>query len=176
ALILIGFIMLVLVVIQMPRTIICAKRVNEVIETVPAVRGAASTPQTDEVGTIEFRNVTYAYPGAECPVVDNLSFKVKRGETIAFIGATGSGKSTVLNLMLRFFDATSGEVLVDGINVKDYRLEDLYARIGYVPQKGYLFHDTLLNNITIGKPDPALYAQGTAVRLHIPQDLLEVAH
>ncbi|MCF0142456.1 MAG: ABC transporter ATP-binding protein, partial [Parasporobacterium sp.] len=153
ALILMGFIMMVAVIIQMPRTIVCAKRVNEVIETVPAVKGAEKSPETSEEGTIEFRNVSYFYPGGELPAVDNISFKVKKGETLAIIGATGAGKTTLINMMMRFFDATEGEVLIDGVNVKEYSLEDLNGKFGYVPQKGYLFHDTLLNNITIGKPD-----------------------
>ncbi|MCF0145574.1 MAG: ABC transporter ATP-binding protein [Eubacterium sp.] len=153
ALILTGFILLVAVMLQMPRTIVCANRVNEVIDTEPAVKGAESTPEIREEGTIEFKNVTFTFPGAERPVVENVSFKVGKGETIAFIGATGSGKSTIINLLLRFMDVTKGEILVDGVNVKDYRTEDLNARFGYVPQKGYLFHDTLQNNITIGRPD-----------------------
>ena len=151
SLILIGFIMMTLVIIRLPRAITCARRVNEVIATEPEVVGAASTPETTEVGTIEFRNVSFKYPGAEEPVLKNISFTVKRGETIAFIGATGAGKSTLINLLPRFFDCTEGEVLVDGINVKDYKLDDLFAKFGYVPQKGYLFHDSLVNNITIGK-------------------------
>ena len=153
ALILVGFVMVIAVVIQLPRCVVCMKRVNDVIDTQQSVVGKEETPITDEVGTIEFKNVSFKYPGAENPVLSNISFKVKKGETIAFIGATGAGKTTLINLLPRLFDATEGEVLVDGVNVKDYKTEDLNAKFGYVPQKGYLFHDSLLNNITLGKPD-----------------------
>lgn len=153
ALILIGFVMLVAVVVRVPRAVVCAKRINEVIEQDIAVVGKESTPERTEAGTIEFRNVTFKYPGAEVPVLENISFKVKKGESIAFIGATGAGKTTLINLMPRLFDATEGEVLIDGINVKEYKTEDLNRVFGLVPQKGYLFHDTLKNNICIGKPD-----------------------
>lgn len=152
SLILLGFVMISAVIVQLPRSIVCAKRVNEVLSTDLSVTdGAGETKETCE-GTIEFKNVTFVYPGADAPVLSNVSFKVEKGKTLAFIGATGSGKTTILNLILRFFDPTSGEVLVDGVNVKDYKLEDLFKKFGYVPQKGYLFHKTLLENITIGKP------------------------
>ena len=153
ALILIGFVMLVVVVIRLPRAVVCARRINEVIEQDISVVGKESTPERTERGTIEFRNVTFKYPGAEVPVLENISFKVKQGETIAFIGATGAGKTTLINLMPRLFDCTEGEVLIDGINVKEYKTEDLNRVFGLVPQKGYLFHDTLKNNICIGKPN-----------------------
>jgi len=153
SLILVGFILLTVVIMRVPRTIVCCKRVNQVIETEISIVGADKTPETTEVGTIEFKNVTFKYPGAEKPVLENISFKVNKGETIAFIGATGAGKTTLLNLMPRLFDATEGEVLVDGVNVKEYRTDDLNAKFGYVPQKGYLFHDSLKNNICLGKPN-----------------------
>ena len=153
ALILVGFVMVIAVVIQLPRCIVCMKRVNVVIDTKPSVVGKETSPATNEVGTIEFKNVSFAYPGAEEPVLKNISFSVKKGETIAFIGATGSGKSTLINLMPRFFDCTEGQILIDGVDVKEYNLEDLNAKFGYVPQRGYLFHDSLVNNITIGKPN-----------------------
>lgn len=153
ALILIGFVLLTYVIIQLPRCIVCARRVNEVIETEPKVVGKENEIQCLEQGTIEFKNVSFSYPGAEKPVLQNVSFKVKQGETIAFIGATGSGKSTLINLLPRFFDASEGEVLVDGVNVKDYPLSQLNSKFGYVPQRGYLFHASLVQNITIGKPN-----------------------
>lgn len=152
-LILTGFIMLTAAIVQLPRAVVCAKRVNEVIAQGLSIVGAEKTPETNEKGTIEFRNVSFYYPGSDEPALSNVSFKVRKGETIAFIGATGSGKTTLINLLPRLFDATEGEVLIDGINVKEYNLEDLNSRFGYVPQKGYLFHDTLKNNICIGKPD-----------------------
>lgn len=153
ALILVGFVMVIAVIIQLPRCIVCMKRVNEVISTEESVVGKETSPETSEVGTIEFKDVSFAYPGADEPVLKHISFSAKKGETIAFIGATGAGKTTLINMMPRFFDATEGEVLIDGINVKEYNLEDLNGKFGYVPQKGYLFHDSLVNNVTIGKPD-----------------------
>lgn len=153
ALILIGFVLLTYVIIQLPRCIVCTKRVNEVIETEPHIVGTDKDVESSEVGTIEFKDVTFAYPGAEKPVLEHVTFKVKKGETIAFIGATGSGKSTLINLLPRFFDTTSGEVLIDGVNVKEYPIAQLNSKFGYVPQKGYLFHASLLDNITIGKPN-----------------------
>ena len=105
------------------------------------------------MGTVEFKDVSFTYPGAEKPVLDHVSFKAKKGETVAFIGATGSGKTTLINLIPRFYDATSGEVLVDGRNVKDYKFYDLFDRLGYVPQKGVLFSGSLRFNVCYGKPD-----------------------
>lgn len=153
ALILIGFVMLVAVTVRLPRAIVCAKRINAVIDQEISIVGAEVTPERTEKGTIEFRNVTFCYPGADLPVLKDISFKVKQGETIAFIGATGAGKTTLINLMPRLFDVTSGEVLIDGINVKEYKTEDLNKVFGYVPQKGYLFHDSLKNNICVGRPN-----------------------
>lgn len=152
SLILVGFVMISIVIVQLPRSVVCAKRVNEVLATDLSVTDGCGEVKEDSVGTVEFRNVTFSYPGADSPVLSNVSFKIEKGKTLAFIGATGSGKSTILNLILRFFDPTSGEVLVDGVNVKEYKLNDLFAKFGYVPQKGYLFHKTLAENITIGKP------------------------
>lgn len=153
ALILMGFIMITVVVVQLPRAIVCAKRVNEVLATEPVVKDPENPKHGTEVGTIKFENVTFAYPGGGEPVLKNISFEVKKGETIAFIGATGAGKSTLINLMPRFFDAVEGNVYVDGLNVKEYKQSELISKFGYVPQRGYLFHDTLKNNITIGKLD-----------------------
>ncbi len=152
-LILAGFVLIAAIIVQMPRAIVCSKRVLEIIETEPQIKGAATSPEIKEEGTIEFKDVTFTYPGADKPVLSHISFKAEKGSTIAFIGATGSGKSTLINLLPRFFDCTQGEVLVDGVNVKDYNLDDLNSRFGYVPQKGYLFHDSLVNNITLGRPD-----------------------
>ena len=153
SLILIGIFMMIVVFVTMPRALTSAKRIYEVIDTPFSIVDAENPKEPTEVGTIEFKDVSYTYPGAEMPVVDHLSFKVEKGQTVAFIGATGSGKSTVVNLLLRFFDATEGEILVDGANVKDYKLDDLFKRFGYVPQRGYLFHDSLKNNVCVGKTD-----------------------
>ncbi len=173
ALILIGFVLIIVSVIQLPRAMVCAKRVNEVLETEVAVKDNVYTPELLEEGTIEYKNVSYAYPGAEKPVLENISFKAKKGETIAFIGATGAGKTTLINLLTRFFDATEGEVLVDGVNVKDYKLDDLFGKFGYVPQKGYLFHDTLVNNITTGKPDATAHQIDRALEISQAKEFVE---
>ena len=153
SLILMGFIMITLVIVQMPRAMVCAKRINTVLETQPLVVGKETSPEQTEVGTIEFKDVSFIYPGAEKPVLENISFRAEKGTTIAFIGATGSGKTTLINLLPRFFDVTNGQVLVDGVDVRDYNLNDLNHKFGYVPQKGYLFHDTLVKNITVGCPN-----------------------
>jgi len=153
ALILVGFIMMTAVFMQLPRTIVCARRVNEVIEQEISIVGKKETPERKERGTIEFKHVSFSYPGAEKPVLEDISFKVEKGQTIAFIGATGAGKTTLINLMPRLYDCTSGEVFIDGVNVKDYNTEDLNKVFGYVPQKGFLFHDSLKNNICLGKPE-----------------------
>ncbi len=151
-LIIAGIVLAIFAFTTLPRALTSTKRIFEVLDSDVSIKDGNGA-QTNEVGTIEFKNVTYTYPGADVPVIKNLSFKVNKGETVAFIGATGSGKSTVVNLLLRFMDTTEGEILVDGVNVKEYKLDDLFKRFGYVPQKGYLFHDSLRNNVCVGKPD-----------------------
>ncbi|MCQ2795776.1 MAG: ABC transporter ATP-binding protein/permease [Bacilli bacterium] len=153
SLLLTGFVLMVIIFVMIPRSTICAKRINEIIETEPSIKDAKETPRFTEVGTIEFKDVSFTYPGGGAPSLKNISFKVNKGQTLAFIGATGAGKTTVLNLIQRFYDTSSGEVLVDGINVKQYQLDVLFKKFGYVPQKPYLFHDTLKNNVCLGKPD-----------------------
>lgn len=153
SLLLTGFVLMVLILVMIPRSTICAKRINEIIETEPSIKENKVTNRFNEVGTVEFKNVSFTYPGGGAPSLQNIDFKVKKGETLAFIGATGSGKTTLLNLIQRFYDTSVGEVLVDGLNVKEYRSEDLFKKFGYVPQKPYLFHDSLRNNVCLGKPD-----------------------
>jgi len=152
ALILMGFVLICVVFVQLPRAMVCAKRVNEVIYTNPDIVDGSGNVNETSVGTVEFRDVTFKYPGADVPVLNHVSFKAEQGKVIAFIGATGSGKSTIINLLLRFYDPTEGEILVDGVNIKEYTLKQLFDKFGYVPQKGYLFHASLLENITLGKP------------------------
>ena len=146
-----SFMMLVMIFIMLPRASVSAKRINEVLDTEPQiVDGDRTEGQPGVVGEIEFKSVSFKYPDAAVAVLDNISFTVKRGETTAFIGSTGSGKSTLINLIPRFFDATEGEVLVDGVNVKDYKLESLLNKIGYVPQKAVLFKGTVSSNVGYG--------------------------
>lgn len=152
--VLVGFLVVAILLVIMPRAIVCAKRINEILKTNNSIiEGKNDNLDNLEVGTVEFKDVSFTYPGAEKPVLDHVSFKAKKGETVAFIGATGSGKTTLINLIPRFYDATSGEVLVDGRNVKEYKFYDLFDRLGYVPQKGVLFSGSLRFNVCYGKPD-----------------------
>ena len=146
-----SFMMIVIVFVLLPRAGVAAKRINEVLETEPAITGGGGTDGLPgRAGEIEFRRVGFKYPGAAERVLDDISFTAKRGETVAFIGSTGSGKSTLVNLILRFYDATEGEVLVDGLDVKSYELTALYDKIGYVSQKAVLFKGTVESNVAYG--------------------------
>ena len=146
-----AFMMLVMIFIMLPRASVSAKRINEVLDTeLNILDGNETGKNTDVRGEVEFKSVSFKYPDAAEPVLENISFKAKHGETVAFIGSTGSGKSTLINLVPRFFDTTEGEVLVDGINVKDYKQESLFNKIGYVPQKAVLFKGTVSSNVGYG--------------------------
>ena len=145
-----SFIMIVMVIIIAPRALEAAKRISEVLAAQPKVVSGTVTDSGDISGTVEFKNVSFTYPGGSGNVLSNVSFKADKGETVAFIGSTGSGKTTLMNLIPRFYDATEGEVLVDGVNVKDYELEALYARIGYVSQKAVMFTGTIEDNVAFG--------------------------
>lgn len=145
-----SFIMIVMVIIIAPRALEAAKRISEVLAAQPKVISGTVTDSGDISGTVEFKNVSFTYPGGSGNVLSNVSFKADKGETVAFIGSTGSGKTTLMNLIPRFYDATEGEVLVDGVNVKDYELEALYARIGYVSQKAVMFTGTIEDNVAFG--------------------------
>ena len=151
--ILVSLSMLSILMIIAPKANICAKRINEVLETNPVISNPENPIEPDknkQNGTIEFRNVSFTYPGGDSPVIRNISFTAQGGETTAIVGSTGSGKSTLLNLIPRLYDASEGEVLLDGVNVKDYNLENLRDRLGYVPQKGVLFTGTVADNIRFG--------------------------
>ncbi len=146
-----AFMMLVIVFILMPRASVAAKRINEVLDTEIKIKnGTTSQEIVSAVGEIEFKNVSFKYPDADDYVIKDISFKVNRGETVAFIGATGSGKSTLINLIPRFYDATEGEVLVNGMNVKEYEQKHLRNKLGYVPQKVTLFEGSIESNIAFG--------------------------
>ena len=146
-----AFMMLVIVFILMPRASVAAKRINEVLDTEIKIKnGTTSQEIVSAVGEIEFNNVSFKYPDADDYVIKDISFKVNRGETVAFIGATGSGKSTLINLIPRFYDATEGEVLVNGMNVKEYDQKHLRNKLGYVPQKVTLFEGSIESNIAFG--------------------------
>jgi ATP-binding cassette subfamily B protein len=146
-----SFMMLAMIFVMVPRATVSAKRINEVLDTKPIILdGTIHEGKKGLLGEVEFKNVSFKYPDAADYVLQDISFTAKQGETVAFIGSTGSGKSTLINLVPRFFDATEGEVFIDGVNVKDYVKEDLYNKIGYVPQKAVLFRGSINSNVTYG--------------------------
>lgn len=146
-----SFVMLTIIIIMLPRVLVSAKRINEVLETELSVTdGSGAEPERDRLGVVEFKNVCFKYPGAEDYVVRNVSFSAQRGETVAFIGSTGSGKSTLINLVPRFYDATEGQVLVDGIDVRQYGQKQLRDKISYIPQRSVLFTGTVSSNVAFG--------------------------
>lgn len=145
-----SFLMLAIIFMMWPRANISAKRINEVLEKEESIRDGNFDEDTKIVGTVEFKNVSFKYPDADEYLLKNISFKVNAGETIAFIGSTGSGKSTLINLVPRFYDTTEGEILVDGVNVRDYKLSVLHNKIGYVPQKAVMFTGTVRENVSYG--------------------------
>lgn len=153
--IIMSFLMITMMSIMMPRASVSAVRVNEILDTEVIIKDpdTAKTSDFSKKGEVEFKNVSFAYPDAKENVIENVTFKAKKGETTAIIGSTGSGKSTLVNLIPRFFDVTEGEILVDGINIKDYKQHDLHEKIGYVPQKGVLFSGTIDSNIRYGCED-----------------------
>lgn len=146
-----AFLMLTMIFIMLPRASVSAKRINEILDTVPSVKdGKGVIPDTSVKGLIEFKNVSFKYPDADEYVLRNISFTASKGQTVAFIGSTGSGKSTLIDLVPRFYDATEGAVCIDGVDVKDYKLEDLHNKLGYVSQKAILFTGTVSSNIAFG--------------------------
>ena len=146
-----SFMMLVMIFVLLPRASVSAKRINEVLDMPLSIKDGTRKSAVDgKEGEIEFRNVSFRYPDAEKDVIENISFTAHKGETIAFIGATGCGKSTVINMIPRFYDATQGEVLVDGVNVKEYSQAALRNKIGYVSQKAVLFSGDIKSNIAYG--------------------------
>jgi ATP-binding cassette subfamily B protein len=146
-----SFMMLSMIFIMLPRASVAAKRINEVIGTKPTILdGNVTASPEDKSGEVEFRNVSFKYPDASDYVLENINFTAHRGETVAFIGATGCGKSTLINLIPRFYDATEGEVIIDGINIRDYNLNTLHNKFGYVPQRAVMFSGTIKSNVAYG--------------------------
>lgn len=148
-----SFVMLVMIFIMLPRAQVSARRINEVLHTKPTILSGEGTDKPIKVGEIQFVNVGFKYPDAEEYVLHNINFKAEKGQVVAFIGSTGSGKSTLINLVPRIYDATEGQVIVDGVNVKDYTIEQLNNKIGYISQKAVLFSGTVESNITMGTKD-----------------------
>lgn len=146
-----SFMMLVVIFVMLPRASVAASRINEVLDTKPTIKdGEGATPDKDSKGEVEFRNVSFRYPDADEYVLKDITFSAKKGETVAFIGATGCGKSTVINLVPRFYDVTEGEVLVDGVDVRKYTQSELRNKIGYVSQKATLFTGSIKSNVAYG--------------------------
>ena len=145
-----SFMMLAMIFMLLPQAQVSAERINEVLDRKASIR-EGSVQTGAETGTVEFRNVSFRYPHASGDALTNIDFKVNRGETLAIIGATGSGKTTLVQLIPRFYDATEGEVLVDGVNVKDYSFDALYDKLGYVTQKAVLFSGTVRDNVLFGE-------------------------
>lgn len=150
-----SFVLLVVVFIMLPRASVSARRINEVLNTASSIQdGDGAVVNDDNKGKVEFKNVSFKYQDADEYVLKDINFKCNKGEVVAFIGSTGSGKSTLINLIPRFYDATEGEVLVDDINVKDYKLKDLRDRIGYASQRAVLFTGSVLSNVAFGDEKP----------------------
>jgi ATP-binding cassette subfamily B protein len=146
-----AFMLLVMLFVMLPRAAVSSKRILEVLDTPLSIKDGTETAESGSAkGEIEFKNVSFRYPDADGNVLQSISFKANRGETIAIIGSTGSGKSTLIDLIPRFYDATEGEVLVDGVNVKDYSLKSLRYKIGYASQKATLFSGTVRSNVVFG--------------------------
>ena len=145
-----SFLMLAMIFMIWPRASVSAKRINEILDESLSIKDGLGSNKTDIKGTVEFKNFSFKYQDADEYLLENISFKVNKGETIAFIGSTGSGKSSLINLVPRFYDATDGEILIDGINVKDYTLEELHNKLGYVPQKAVMFTGTVKSNVSYG--------------------------
>ena len=135
---------------MLPSAQVSAERINEVLDRQATITEGAKN-NADEVGTVEFKNVSFAYPEAQEEAISDISFRIEKGQTLAIIGATGCGKTTLISLIARFYDATKGEVLVDGVNVKDYTFDGLYNKIGYITQKAVLFAGSIRENITFGE-------------------------
>lgn len=147
-----SILMLAMIFMMLPRASVSANRINEVLDTNTSIKdGTLNESKTNEIGTVEFKNVSFKYPDAKEYLLENISFKVNKGDTVAFIGSTGSGKSTLINLVPRFYDVTEGEVLVDGTNVKEYKLEALYNKLGYIPQRAVMFDGTVNENVAFGE-------------------------
>ena len=150
--VIISFLLLSMVFIMVPRAAVSVKRVGEVLDTLPSIVDPQLPQQlpNDATGKIEFKDVTFTYPDADLPVLSSINFTAEPGQTTAFIGSTGSGKSTLINLIPRFYDVSAGQILLDGVDIRQLKLEDLYDQIGYVPQKGVLFSGTIASNIKYG--------------------------
>ena len=165
-----SFLMLAVIFMIVPRASVSAKRINEVLDENIEIQDLVSvSAKPKEKGTVAFKNVSFKYADADEYILKNISFEAKKGETVAFLGSTGSGKSTLLNLIPRFYDATEGEVLVDGVNVKDYKQQDLHELLGYVPQKAVLFKGTIKSNVAYGENGKNITDTKVKEAVHVAQ-------
>ena len=173
--IIMSFLMITMMSIMLPRASVSAKRINEIMETKVSIESpkTAKIPGNNKKGEVRFEHVGFAYPGAEEETLSDINFTAQKGETVAFIGSTGSGKSTLVNLIPRFFDVTSGKILVDGVDIREMGLHDLRERIGYVPQKGVLFSGTIDSNIRYGKEDATKEEVNRAAEIAQAQEFIE---
>ena len=172
-----SFMMLMMIFIMLPRALVSARRIREVLDTSPKILDGTRTDSPEgRTGEVEFRGVSFKYPDAEEYVLENISFKAKKGETVAFIGSTGSGKSTLVNLVPRFYDAAEGQVLVDGVDVREYTQEALHNKLGYVSQKAVMFSGTVSSNVAYGssgREEPDEEDIRSAVRIAQGSDFVE---
>ena len=168
-----SFMMLTFTFIILPRAIVSSKRINEVLDTKNRIMDGEGCENTSETGTVEFRNVSFHYPDAADDIISDINFKANKGEMVAFIGATGSGKTTLINLIPRFYDVTGGEVLVDGVNVKKYKLYELRKKIGYAPQKALLFSGTIEENVCYGADTPDSERLNEALEISQAKEFVE---
>ena len=169
-----SFLMISIIFIMIPRASVSAKRVNEVLNTTATIRDPKNPkkPARNGHGRIEFRDVTFTYPDADSPVLSGINFTAEPGQTTAFIGSTGSGKTTLIGLIPRFYDVTAGQVLIDNVDVRDMRLKDLSGQIGYVPQKGVLFSGTVKSNVTYGNKRASTKEIDTAIKVAQASDFV----
>ena len=171
-----SFLMLTMIFMILPRARVSANRINEVLDEEPSIKSGTFKGDTKEKGTVEFKNVSFKYPDADEYLLKDISFKAEKGETVAFIGSTGSGKSTLINLVPRLYDATLGEVFVDGVNVKDYDLHELNNRIGYIAQTAFMFTGSVYDNVSYGdngKEKPSMDKVKEAIKIAQGKDFVE---
>lgn len=165
-----SFLMLAMIFIMYPRAAISADRINEVLDEDFAIKDGSVTKSDPKLtGTVEFKDVSFKYPDADEYILKDITFKAEKGQTIAFIGSTGSGKSTLINLIPRFYDVTDGEIIIDGVNVKDYKLEYLHNKIGYIPQKAVIFSGSVSENVAYGKSNKKITKEDVVKAIEVAQ-------
>lgn len=165
-----SFLMLAMIFIMYPRAAISADRINEVLDEDFAIKDGSVTKSDPKLtGTVEFKDVSFKYPDADEYILKDITFKAEKGQTIAFIGSTGSGKSTLINLIPRFYDVTDGEIIIDGVNVKDYKLEYLHNKIGYIPQKAVIFSGSVSENVSYGESSKKITKEDVVKAIEVAQ-------